>query len=427
MAKPALSMSMQVFEESLENKDIVKRVLVVDDSRVQRKILGSSLKRWGYEVIEADSGTAALELCKREAFDLILSDWMMPGMNGLDFCVAFRELEQANYCYFILLTSKSEKGEVARGLDVGADDFLSKPVNAGELRARIRAGGRLQMMQHELREKNRIVSNALAEIQCLYDIIDRDLIEARKLQQSLVKERYKDLGAAEISLLLQPSGHVGGDLVGFFPINDNQIGLFSIDVSGHGITSALMTARLAGYLSGGTPDQNIALTHCENGGYMARSPAEVTEHMNRLVLEEMDTEHYFTMLLVHFDLNTGTGVAAQSGHPHPAIQRSSGEIEFCGHGGLPVGLLPGAEYDDFSLHLSAGDRLLLMSDGITECPGNDTDMLEEEGVIDLLNRNAKINGPKFFETLMWDLDDYNNHQEFPDDISAVLLEYRGSG
>lgn len=425
MAKIALSMSMQQFENSIEQEATPKRVLVVDDSRAQRKILSSSLKRWGYEVLEADSGIAALEICKRETLDLILSDWMMPGMNGLEFCIAFRELEQDNYCYFILLTSKTEKDEVAHGLDVGADDFLSKPVNASELLARIRAGGRLQTMQRELREKNQIVSNALAEIQCLYDTIDRDLIEAKKLQQSLVKECYKDLGKAEISLLLRPSGHVGGDLVGFFQINSNHIGLFAIDVSGHGITSALMTARLAGYFSGATPDQNIALTHSKTGGYTARSPAEVTEHMNRLVLEEMDTEHYFTMLLAHIDLNSGDIVAAQSGHPHPAIQRKNGKIEFCGVGGLPVGLLPGAEYEDFNFTLSAGDRLLLMSDGITECPGDDDEMLEEEGVIDLLNRNAEIKGPQFFEALMWDLDNYNNHREFPDDISGVLLEYKG--
>lgn len=277
--------------------DAIKRVLVVDDSRVQRRILSSSLKRWGYEVLEADSGHAALEICQREQLDLILSDWMMPVMNGLEFCKKFRKLERDNYGYFILLTSKSEKNEVAHGLDVGADDFLTKPVNASELRARIRAGERIQQMERELTDKNRTVTDALAEIQCLYDIIDRDLIEAKKLQQSLVKERYRDFGTAEVSLLLRPSGHVGGDLVGFFPISSTQIGLFSIDVSGHGITSALMTARLAGFLSGSTPDQNLALVHCDGGGYSARSPALVAEHLNRIVLGEMDTEHYFTLLL----------------------------------------------------------------------------------------------------------------------------------
>ncbi|WP_428546311.1 PP2C family protein-serine/threonine phosphatase [Profundibacter sp.] len=426
MADSATAKDIQLFEADLEQDEAIKRVLVVDDSRVQRRILSSSLTRWGYEVIEADSGHAALEICKREQLDLILSDWMMPGMNGLEFCIAFRELAQDNYGYFILLTSKSEKDEVAHGLDVGADDFLTKPVNASELRARIRAGERLQQTQRELTEKNRLVTDALAEIQCLYDIIDRDLIEAKKLQQSLVKERYRDFGAAEVSLLLRSSGHVGGDLVGFFPVSDTQIGLYSIDVSGHGITSALMTARLAGFLSGSTPDQNLALRQDDSGGYTARSPAAVTEHLNRIVLEEMETEHYFTLLLAHIDLTTGVVTATQAGHPHPAIQRVNGVVEYCGNGGLPVGLIPGASFEDFQITLNAGDRLLLMSDGITECPDETGRMLEEEGVTDLLNRNANVRGNRFLEALMWDLTQYAGDQDFPDDISAVLLEFNGN-
>lgn len=425
MAKIAVQKSVQEMGAELKSTEAIKRVLVVDDSRVQRRILSSSLKRWGYEVLEADSGQAALEICQDEPLDLILSDWMMPGMDGLEFCKQFRKLKRDSYGYFILLTSKSEKDEVAHGLDVGADDFLTKPVNASELRARIRAGERIQLMERELTEKNRTVTDALAEIQCLYDTIDRDLIEAKKLQQSLVKERYRDFGTAEVSLLLRPCGHVGGDLVGFFPINDSQIGLFSIDVSGHGITSALMTARLAGFLSGSTPDQNLALEHCDRNGYSAKSPALVAEHLNNIVLDEMDTEHYFTLLLAHLDLNTGEVVATQAGHPHPAIQRADGAVEYCGEGGLPVGLVPGATYEDFDISLRSGDRLLLMSDGITECPNREGSMLDEDGVAEMLARNRHIRGSQLLETVMWDLYDYADGQEFPDDISAALIEFNG--
>ena len=97
----------------------VRRVLVVDDSRAQRRILAVQLQRWGYEVIEAASGEAALDLCAGQVFDIVLSDWMMPGMTGLEFCRAFRALPREGYGYFILLTSKSEKAEVADGLEIG--------------------------------------------------------------------------------------------------------------------------------------------------------------------------------------------------------------------------------------------------------------------------------------------------------------------
>ena len=96
---------------STESADVAqaRRILVVDDSRLQRKILCSSVKRWGFEVYEAESGAEALKIAADVQPDLVLSDWMMPGMNGLEFCNAFRVQSGDRYGYFILLTSKSEK------------------------------------------------------------------------------------------------------------------------------------------------------------------------------------------------------------------------------------------------------------------------------------------------------------------------------
>ena len=412
-------------EADLPKMATVRRVLVVDDSRVQRKILSASLLRWGYLVLEAASGAEALALCAHLSVDVVVSDWMMPGMTGLELCSAFRAMPRDSYGYFILLTSKNEKSEIAAGLDAGADDFLTKPVNANELRARIVAGERILRMQQELLEKNRLVSRTLAEIQALYDSLNRDLVEARKLQQSLVRERHRSFGNAEVSLLLRPSGHVGGDLVGFFPINADRVGLFAIDVSGHGVTSALMTARLAGFLSGSSPEQNIALTAGEGGGFSARPPHEVAAHLNRLLLEEIETENYFTLLYAEVDLGNGRVAMVQAGHPHPALLRADGRVEYLGSGGLPIGLIGGASYQTFEAVLGPGDRLFLMSDGVTECPDVAGTELGEAGVTRILARNAALTGAAFMEALIWDLQDYTGGQDFRDDVSGVLFEYAG--
>jgi len=118
---------------------VIRRALVVDDSRLQRRILTASLQRWGFEVQEAASGDDALRLCRETPPDLVMSDWMMPGLNGLEFCREFRQMARDSYGYFILLTSKSDKEEVALGLDAGADDYLAKPFAFEELLARVRA------------------------------------------------------------------------------------------------------------------------------------------------------------------------------------------------------------------------------------------------------------------------------------------------
>lgn len=406
-----------------DEPSLLRLVLLVDDSRLQRRILRASLERWGYEALECGSAEEALEICRDRPVDLIISDWMMPGMNGPEFCRAFRALPRDSYGYFILLTSKSETGEMVHGLDVGADEFLTKPVNANELRARIASGERILRMEHQLREKNRLLSSTLGELRALYDAIDRDLVEARKLQQSLVRERSRRFGGSEVSLLLRPCGHVGGDLVGFFPAGEGKLGLFSVDVSGHGISSAMVTARLAGLLASSSPDQNLALEEDAAGAIHARPPEEVVEHLNRLFLEELETEHYFTILLALVTLETGEMRFVQAGHPHPAIQRADGRLEFLGTGGLPVGLIPEARFEAGEARLAPGDRILLASDGITECPSPSDEQLGEEGLGRLMERNAGVRGETFLETLIADLIAFAGGSDLPDDVSAVLFEY----
>ncbi|WP_299563053.1 SpoIIE family protein phosphatase [uncultured Sulfitobacter sp.] len=403
----------------------IRYVLVVDDSRLQRKILTSSLKRWGFEVAEASSGDQALKMIQMQRPDLILSDWIMPGMSGLELCRRFREIEGDQYSYFILLTSKSEKEEVARGLDSGADDFLTKPVDSNELRARIRAGERLVDMQRSMARSNRRLSETLEEVQRLYDNIDSDLQEAKKLQQSLLRERHRRLPTGDLSLLLRSSGHVGGDLVGFFQAGPDHLGLYALDVSGHGISSALMTARLAGYLSSAAPDQNVALKRGMDGRFVPRPPREVVAALNALVLDEMETEHYFTLLLGFVELKSGRIVLSQAGHPHPAVQRADGSVGQIGSGGFPVGLLATARFDQFEVTLNSGDRILILSDGVTECPGPDGQMLGEDGLSALMGDLADIRGPAFLEALVWRLAEFNGAQDFPDDVSAILFEYQG--
>ena len=176
-----MTLTVNVMDDAVETAvvDAPHRVLIVDDSRLHRRILSSSVKRWGFEIYEAASGEEAIEICGSMSPDIVISDWMMPGMNGLEFCDAFRKITTDRYGYFILLSAKGEKNEVAMGLEAGADDFLTKPVDSNELRARITAGERILRMQRELTEKNRLITDTLSELQRLYSSLDNDLLEAK--------------------------------------------------------------------------------------------------------------------------------------------------------------------------------------------------------------------------------------------------------
>lgn len=401
------------------------RILVVDDSRMQRRILCALLAQDGYTVLEAASAEEALRICARVEPDIVLSDWFMPGLSGIDFCRAFRSLPRRHYGYFILLSSQAEKCATALGLDSGADDVLLKPVNGIELRSRLAAGRRILAIERSLTDRNRELSARIEEMQGLHDSIDRDLAEACKLQQSLIRERFRSFGAAQVSLILRPSGHVGGDLVGFFPINARRVGLYGIDVSGHGITSALLAARISGYLSGSSPEQNIALMQTDLGIYDAREPHELAELLNRLVLEEIETESYFTLIYADVDLVSGRVAFVQAGHPAPVVLRADGRTETVGEGGMPVGLIPGAAWETVEFTLSPGDRVLFGSDGLTEATDPTGGLLGEDGLARLMCDLAEKHGPDLLDALYTAIEAQAGGR-LGDDISAILFEFYGA-
>ncbi len=406
----------------------IRKVLVVDDSRLQRRILAASLKKWGFQVLEADSGEAAIELCATDLPDLVVSDWVMPGMGGLEFCRAFRGLKTEQYSYFILLTSKSEKQEVAKGLDAGADDFLIKPLEADELRARISAGARILDMQRELSEKNRLIENALNELKLAHDAIDKDLIQARKIQDSLVPELTGEFGKSRVSLLLKPCGHIGGDLVGMFSPGVNRLGFYSIDVSGHGITSAMMTARLGGYLSSTHFDQNVAMVKKFDKFHALLPPEEVAALLNSRLIADTGVEEYFTMVYAIIDLRNGHLKMVQAGHPHPLLLRADGGSEFLGDGGLPIGLLPNARFHRSETYMQPGDKLLLYSDGFTECHLSDGSLLDDSGLQQMAQDClADRAGSEFLDDMFWRLTQIMPPGDgMQDDVSAVFFEYNGA-
>lgn len=262
--------------------------------------------------------------------------------------------------------------------------------------------------------------SALADIRETHASIDGDLVEAKKLQQSLLRDRGVVHGRAEVALFLQSSGHVGGDLVGHFPVDDRRIGIFAIDVSGHGITSALMAARLAGYLSAGSPQTNIALTDGPDGP-APRDPAEVVTEFNALVLEELETEHYFTLLLGIIDTANGQVQACQAGHPYPVLVRSDGTQRSLGAGGLPVGMIPGAEYETFHVDMQAGDRLVILSDGFIEAELPDGSFFGDEGLTCLLKETCGQPVHRIMDTLVWRLSQICGDAAFADDLSGVVI------
>ena len=384
-------------------------VLLADGDPVQRRQLSGRLKRSGYRVLEVSDGAVALEICCEREPDLILADLMLERLSGLDLCRAHRALRRQGYGYFVLLGPASNRIDVAEALQAGADEFLTRPVSDAELLARIAAAERVLDMHDDLTAANRELQLALEQLSQTQEQMNADLRAARRLQQAMIREHQRRFGAFRITLLMRPAGMIGGDFVGFHQLDDNAVGIHAVDVSGHGVAAALLTARLAAQIE--------AMTHD-----LRASVSGLVTTLNDMMLDGPQTDAYLTMVYARLDLARQRVRLVQAGHPHPVIQRADGSIEQIGNGGLPVGVVAGARYDELEVALSPGDRMLIVSDGITDAVGPRGEMLGSEGLRAILRLNAPLSGNALLESMSWSVSSFASGDR-ADDRSAVLIEH----
>lgn len=129
------------------------RIMIVEDDPISRSLLETFLTQWGYDVLVTEDGMEAWKIIRESrAPNLIISDWMMPNMDGLDLCKKIREMVKHDYTYFILLTTKSDREDIIEGLDAGADDFITKPFDHGELKSRVKIGERIINLERRVIE-----------------------------------------------------------------------------------------------------------------------------------------------------------------------------------------------------------------------------------------------------------------------------------
>lgn len=148
------------------------KVLIAEDEPVSRRLLEGALARWGYQVVVAADGEQAWKILQEtDSPMLIVLDWLMPGLDGVDVCRRAREDVRLNSAYILLLTSRTSKEDVVQGLEAGADDYVTKPFDAAELRARIQVGARLVSLQHALAERVRDLESALSHVKQLHGLL----------------------------------------------------------------------------------------------------------------------------------------------------------------------------------------------------------------------------------------------------------------
>src|ERR1700735_2941646 len=197
----------------------VNKIVIAEDDPVSRRVLQVFLAKWGYEVISAADGLEALRLLESvDAPPIAVLDWMMPGLEGPQVCQRVRQIAGRPYTYIILLTAKAQKDDLLRGLEAGADDYLTKPFDAPELRARLLGGQRILTLQDELIEAREQL-RFRATYDALTGVANRAVVmDALRSELSRQVREHRPFGVVLIDIdhfkrINDTHGHICGDAV----------------------------------------------------------------------------------------------------------------------------------------------------------------------------------------------------------------------
>ena len=396
------------------------RILVADDDFVGRLLLTEWLCSWGHEVKAASNGEDAWRSLSEEHFDMILSDWEMPAPNGIELCKLIRAREGASYLYVVLCTGKDQRSDFITGMEAGADDFIVKPIQSAELRVRVHAAQRMLDLHSKLEERNRHLGMLNEKLGAAYDTIRRDLQMASSMQFRLLPRKLNEGGPFSIDWLVLPSAFLAGDTLGYFTVDDRYLVFYHLDVSGHGIPAALLSVTLNCML---TPALGASSLYFSlRDASVAFLPVDVVSELNKRFQSVED--EYFTIVYGVLDVETGELRFCQAGHPTPLHLQRSGKLSHAGEGGFPVGLWPDMLYDETRMQLAPGDRLILYSDGITECQDAAGEPYTLPRLQSVLRGHADRPLPELLGAVQTEISAWHGGSEFSDDVSMLILQWR---
>jgi sigma-B regulation protein RsbU (phosphoserine phosphatase) len=382
------------------------QVLIAEDDDLLADYLALEIAGLGSEVETAPDGRTALRLLQERAFDVLVTDWMMPHMDGIELVRRVRETGAAeSYLHVIMMTARGEERGIRAALDAGADDFLYKPVDRMQIELGIASARRVVELQRRLKRRNRHLLAANERTRVAYKRIKADLDAAATLQRRLLPEPRPE-GPVRFGWAFQPSLAIGGDSLGVVDLPNGRILFFIIDISGHGIPAALNSFALHNRLA-------------------QLAPAEPNELIEAaaLINEEMAAqpgETYFTAI---FGLVEASGERAwllRAGHPLPLLCRPGLHPRFLEDGGLPIGMLQGLRHELSEIALGPGDRLLVYTDGVTDCA--DHGCMDSETLADFCREHQNIPLQGFAAALEGRLAALRGGKPPEDDISIFVLE-----
>ena len=391
-------------QETITNRPTV---LAVDDTPenldVVKGVLGSK-----YTVKAAVNGKMALKIAQAKPPDLILLDIMMPEMDGYEVCRQLKADAVTRDIPVIFLTAMDQTADETKGFDLGAADYIMKPVSPPVLEARVKTHLALKQNMDELQA-------AYAQIKAHKDRMEEELNVGREIQMSLVPQQFPafpEHTEFDIHGMLEPAREVGGDLYDFYFLDGERLCFCIGDVSGKGVPAALFMAMAKTLIKSRSVDDN--------------STGSIITHVNDELSAENPQSMFVTLFLAILNVRSGELLYTNAGHNPSYIKRADGTVESLReiHGPI-VGAMPGLAYKEASTTLRKGDGILLYTDGVTEAMNGAGELYSDPRLDDLVQATNFGSMNQVTAAVMGDVESFEAGAERADDITILALSFSG--
>ncbi|MBS3028553.1 MAG: SpoIIE family protein phosphatase [Dolichospermum sp. DET50] len=374
-------------------------ILIIDDDRSVQIFLKRILEKQGYEVITASTGEEGILRTLDSPPALIICDWIMPGLSGIEVCSLIKKDPRLSTTFFILLTSLDSVDNRVKGLDAGADDFIIKPIEQNELQARVRAGLRLHQLSQDLHTQKQL--------------LETELTEATEYVKSLLPLPLNKPLSIKFQFL--PSRQLGGDCFDYNWLDPDSLAIYLLDAAGHGLKATLPSISVLNLLrSRALKDLNYY------------QPSEVLAALNTTFQMNYENDKYFTIWYGVYNRVSRQLKYSSAGHP-PAIILSgtsptNTEVKRLKTPGMPVGMFPEAKYVDAYCQVEKSSTLYIFSDGAYEITQSNGTLWSLEGLIQILI-SLQYSVDNQLDYILDYLINLNSKETFEDDLSILQVKF----
>ena len=373
------------------------RVLIVDDVKDNIDVLVNAL-RDEYKLSVALDGTAALRSIEKQLPDLVLLDIMMPGLDGYEVCRQLRAREATREVPVMFLSALEDVKDKAHGFEVGGNDYLTKPFELLEVKARVRS-----------------LLKAKAYADAVRDAMARDLRIAREIQMGILPADPAALTRGtglDVHAVIEPARQVGGDLYEVLRVSDTRVVVALGDVSGKGIPAALFMA--------------VAVTVLRTLARQIERPDEILRRLNDELVEQNPRGMFVTLQCLVFDTKERRVLCAGGGHHELAVLAPNGPPRLmCKSTGRPIGLMPANHIECETIALEPGETFVLYSDGVSEAMNDRDDLYGEERLLATLAAHRGATLPDMLSHVLTDVRAFADGAKQSDDITMLAVRYAG--